>query len=64
MGIMLPGRCDVNQAAARPCRLQLGTMLGSSASKESSNYYKMFGDTFQRTGQMGKFLEMALCLHH
>jgi hypothetical protein len=45
MGIMLPGRCDVNQAAARPFRLQLGTVLGSSVNKESSSCYKVYGDT-------------------
>ena len=46
MGITFPGRCDVNQAATRPCRLQLGTVLGSSANKESSSYYIVYGDTF------------------
>jgi len=29
----LPGRSEVNLAATTPCRLQLFTVLGSSASK-------------------------------
>jgi hypothetical protein len=36
-GITLPGCADVSQAVARPCRIQLCTVLGSSGIKLSEH---------------------------